>query len=382
MGNIRRKKGSGTLLERNGKFVLRWFEGGKLKQESTGLAVNKTNRPKAEALLAEKTERERLLERNEQITLLLLEKQTNTEKIERLKNIADGKEALTLGGLVDAFRASPRRKDCGDKQLDRYCAQIAQFVSWAKADGMEFAAVDDDIAERYAAELGKQSGSTYNKHLNTLTMTWKALGKANGVKANPWADIPRKRLEAHVRRALTAEEIAAILAAAEGEYKALITIGYRTGLRMGDACRLRWADFKKDGSLVVKTSKTGALVALPAETLLAELKAILGTPKGEYVLPEISARYARDPAGVSDWVCRYFARAGLTTNVKEKGWSKARPDATYHSLRHTFVTRLTEAGVPSAVVRALVGHSTVQMQEHYTHVSADAVLAALRQAKL
>lgn len=382
MANIRRKKGSGTLLERNGKFVLRWFEGGKLKQESTGLAVNKTNRPKAEALLAEKTERERLLERNEQITLLLLEKQTNTEKIERLKNIADGKEALTLGGLVDAFRASPRRKDCGDKQLDRYCAQIAQFVSWAKDNGMEFAAVDDDMAERYAAELGKQSGSTYNKHLNTLTMAWKALGKANGVKANPWADIPRKRLEAHVRRALTADEIKAILAAAEGEYKALITIGYRTGLRMGDACRLKWSDFKKDGTLVVETSKTGALVALPAKPLLDELKAILGKPQGEYVLPEIAARYDRDPAGVSDWVCRYFARAGLTTNVKEKGWSKARPDATYHSLRHTFVTRLMEAGVPSAVVRALVGHSTVQMQEHYTHVSSDAVLAALRQAKL
>ena len=55
---------------------------------------------------------------------------------------------------------------------------------------------------------------------------------------------------------------------------------------------------------------------------------------------------------------------------------RARPDATAHSFRHTFVTRAIEAGVPPHVVQAIVGHSSAAMTEHYTHLSDKAVLEA------
>jgi len=40
----------------------------------------------------------------------------------------------------------------------------------------------------------------------------------------------------------------------------------------------------------------------------------------------------------------------------------------FHSLRHTAVTQLKEAGIPAAVVMELIGHDSAQMSEHYTHV--------------
>lgn len=377
----RRTKGSGSLIDLNGIWAMRWYQDGRRVQERTPYKVSvKADRKKAEALLAERTAINRLQSQDDQLAVLIKRREGIQERLARLQAEAMPEtRTLLLGGLEAVWRDSPRRRDCSPSQLERYGQQIRAFVDWAGAH-RDIRTVDDATAEEYAAYLAKTRGpNTTNKHINTLTAVWKAIGKSRGL-SNPWADLPRRRLDTHVRRALTADEIKAILAAAEGEYKGLITIGYRTGLRMGDACRLKWSDFKKDGTLVVETSKTGALVALPAKTLLDELKAILGKPQGEYVLPEIAARYARDPAGVSDWVCRYFARAGLTTKVKESGWSKARPDATYHSLRHTFVTRLTEAGVPSAVVRSLVGHSTIQMQEHYTHVASGFVVDALKSA--
>ena len=70
-------------------------------------------------------------------------------------------------------------------------------------------------------------------------------------------------------------------------------------------------------------------------------------------------------------------RAGLTVREKCKGWAIARPTASFHSLRHTFVTRCVEAGVPVAVVRELVGHTRETMTERYMHISAEAMEAAL-----
>jgi len=60
----------------------------------------------------------------------------------------------------------------------------------------------------------------------------------------------------------------------------------------------------------------------------------------------------------------------------------ARSTVGFHSLRHTFASRLVNSGVPLAMVRELVGHSSEQMTAHYSHVSNDAVVAALKKAGL
>jgi integrase len=265
--------------------------------------------------------------------------------------------------------------------LERYTQQLRAFVDWA-GEGLDVRAVGDELAERYAKHLGIYAANTYNKHLNTLTAVWKAIGRTRGL-GNPWQDLPRRRADTHVRRALTDEEIAKIIDVAEGEYKALIIIGARTGLRLGDACQLKWSAFESDGVMRTVTRKTGAPVALPGEALKQELLGIFNAEaqgrrvRGEdFIMPDIAERYARDPSGVSDWVGRYFKRAGLKTSAKEKGWSKARPDASYHSLRHAFVTRAIEAGVAAPIVRALVGHNTAAMTDRYTHVGEAAILEA------
>lgn len=48
-------------------------------------------------------------------------------------------------------------------------------------------------------------------------------------------------------------------------------------------------------------------------------------------------------------------------------------DLTFHDLRHTFASRLREAGVDAITRR---GHSTVEMSDNYTHSSAESRLRA------
>lgn len=400
---MRRRKGSGSLLKRNGRWVIRWRDGGKVKQEATEFVVGAEGAKEgAEALLAERSQIGRLKSRRDQVAVLLAEREELAEKIRRLEAAARGESSapLLLGGLVDAWRKSPRRRDVSAELEEDYAREIARFVKWA-GEGVEMAAVDDAMAERYAVELGRQvSGNTYNKHLVTLTAAWRAVGRAAGVRGNPWADLPRKRKDTHSRRSLTKEEVAKVLALAEGELRSLVLVGLWTGLRLGDACRLKWEAFKADGAVEVKTAKTGAVVRLPAAALLSELRNVTGGHKTDienaktpikaggdnvrsgYVMPGMAAAYGRDSSAVSKRVTDLFTRAGIATREKRKGWLQSRPTASFHSLRHTFVTRCVEAGVPVAVVRELVGHTRETMTEHYTHISAEAMEAAFKKAGL
>lgn len=52
-------------------------------------------------------------------------------------------------------------------------------------------------------------------------------------------------------------------------------------------------------------------------------------------------------------------------------------DLTFHDLRHTFASRLREAGVDAITRRDLLGHSTVQMSDDYTHSSTESRLRAV-----
>jgi integrase len=51
-------------------------------------------------------------------------------------------------------------------------------------------------------------------------------------------------------------------------------------------------------------------------------------------------------------------------------------DVSFHCLRHTAVSLLKDAGVPDAVVMALVGHESAAMSHRYTHVGKEALSKA------
>jgi integrase len=49
----------------------------------------------------------------------------------------------------------------------------------------------------------------------------------------------------------------------------------------------------------------------------------------------------------------------------------------FQDLRHTFITWMAERGVPLQIVQSMVGHMSVRMTRHYTHVSSQAARQAV-----
>jgi integrase len=172
------------------------------------------------------------------------------------------------------------------------------------------------------------------------------------------------------RRALTDAECAALLAYPDGmkmpaaqrrEYRLALLLALYTGARLGDVVTLTHdAVNLAAGAIRFTPHKTahssGATVAVP---LHPALRCALPTIGKGPLLPWLADRYNRNRFAVSRAFIRIFQRAGIE-------------DATFHCLRHTFVSRLAESGAPEAVVRALVGHATSTMTRRYTHVALEA----------
>jgi integrase len=126
-------------------------------------------------------------------------------------------------------------------------------------------------------------------------------------------------------------------------------------MRLGEILGLRWGqvDFRKR-TICVERTKSGKRRFIPINaTLLELLRSLrLDRPVGETVFANpktgqalVAVRTAFKAA------CRRAKLSGLR----------------FHDLRHTFATRLIEAGADIITVKELLGHFSVQMTERYTH---------------
>jgi integrase len=132
------------------------------------------------------------------------------------------------------------------------------------------------------------------------------------------------------------------------------------------------------------TRKTGKLLLVPiARALKEHLLAIVGDDPRARVHPRAAKSIAVNHGRVVDLSNQFgelLVSAGLREAPGGKGVGRSGrrqgQELSFHSLRHTAVSMLKDAGVPDAVVMALVGHDSKAMSQHYTHVGKEALAKA------
>lgn len=143
-----------------------------------------------------------------------------------------------------------------------------------------------------------------------------------------------------------------------------------TGLRVGEARSLEWEDIHlqpvgdaKFGFIHVRKGKSDN--AKRNVSLSPRVRAMLETRKASCK----SAYVFTDESGVkpvSIW----------TLEAQHKGMRQAlklSADAVIHSFRHTFGTRLGEAGADAFTIMKVMGHSTVVVSQKYVHPTPEAM---------
>ena len=375
------KHRTGYLFKRNGTFYVQWNVNGKrftkALRDDQGNAIS-TRREAEEA------------QTKFMATFAVADEATALESIvakldgrrTELARLQD--EQNPPPAIADAWKdylAAPNRPDSGESTLRQYAFQYGAFAQWMQEKHPEIITLRDvtlPIAEEYAASLnhGKFTPSTYNKHLNLLTLVFRVLKNKARLAGNPWEDIQRKRITAQGRRELTIDELRNVCQSAKGELRALLGLGVYSGLRLGDCATLRWGEVDLARNIIRRIPNKTARrnpkpVIVPIHpTLLEMLASPAPEQRAEYVLPEMAALYLRRSDMVTDTVQRHFAACGIKSHKPGTGTNGKRAvvEVGFHSLRHTFVSLCRESNAPLAVVESIVGHSSPAMTRHYTHV--------------
>lgn len=164
---------------------------------------------------------------------------------------------------------------------------------------------------------------------------------------------------------LTGDEPDRLLSQMRSERDRLIVlIGLHLGLRVSEVTRLRaeHVDFDQ-GQLLVFQGKGAKDRYVPLNSKVAgPLKTWIGDKKEGWLF---LARGGQKPLSTRavQFIIEYAAkRAGIK---RPEGQHRITP----HVLRHTFASRLVANGVDIAVVRDLLGHSSISITSQYLHTN-------------
>ena len=392
--NRKRKRGKhgGSLELRGSVYIARWMVNGQRFAKSTG----ETERDAAEKWLARQLANVRATDiraaSKKQIETLQLQKAAQLDgAILQAERKADAEieklPTVPIAGLAAELRAIIGGT-VREGTVSAYTNDVRKFAQWMSRNHPEAEDMNDvteAIARQYADWLGSTSrATTCNLGRLNLSHTWNVMAQRYRIRANPWQSVKPTKKDAEVRRDLTREELAKIAATLQGEYRTAFFVGCFTGLRLSDAATLTWESIDLDAGVVtlrpIKTARTsGRYVHIPiVPEFYAVLSAVPADRRRGYLMPEIAQRYRERRAALSTEFVDMFEAAGIETRTDGGKGKPARNVVGFHSLRHTFVSIAANAGIPFAIVQAIVGHSAAKMSEHYFHENRDATALAFR----
>jgi integrase len=216
---------------------------------------------------------------------------------------------------------------------------------------------------------------------------------------NPVAAVRHLQGQNAEKGVFTPEEIVRLITTAESlkneqdeetqalarEWTLLILLGYYVGGRLMDLVRLNWGQVDVDErSIIFIQEKTGAKIKVPIHPELADhlLSDSVSVPDDDALplLPVLSATPGGGKTGLSSRFKNLMKSAGIADGVaRVRKGSKGRTTArlSFHSLRHSFVSGLSNAGVPSDVRQKLSGHADERAHQVYSHHEFETIRRAL-----
>jgi len=221
-----------------------------------------------------------------------------------------------------------------------------------------------DVANNFLDDrLRKSSVWQVKKQRISLSVAMSYAVQKKYLTDNPIADIKPPNIPEVAPRYYEDDEFDKLIAQVEDPDESdMINFAVDTGFRLAEICNLEWNQvaFKEDQIRVTlanwnhrtKTDKVRSIKL--TERSAAIVKQRKSKPTGPYVftrkgIPIVPRLYSHN-------FKKYVTRASLD------------PKLNFHSLRHTFATRLIEKGASIYNVSKLLGHSNVKTTQIYAHV--------------
>jgi integrase/recombinase XerC len=268
-----------------------------------------------------------------------------------------------------------------------YHSDLAAFAEWAGRGGVsDPASVDRMLLRRYLAYLGtrRYARASVARKAAALRAYFSWCRRRAMVANDPARGLSAPKAANRLPRVLSGRELDALLdptrltrpdptpkaAALVLRDAAVLELLYAAGLRVAELCGLDRSGLDLRSRTVTVTGKGDKERQVPiheqAATALAEWLA-RGRPElaGPRTPPEaVFVNRAGNRLGPRDVRRILDRRSPVPTHP--------------HALRHTFATHLLDGGADLRVVQELLGHSSLQTTQVYTHVSKERLVSVYR----
>lgn len=295
----------------------------------------------------------------------------------------------TLRELLPEFLLDMNaRRGRSDKTVEAYGRDLLQFIQHVEAEaGHKPAAADFTVATvrdylRSLTERDYKRASIERKRA-AISAFARYLNRQDILTGNPVTGLRQPKTRRKLPSTFTESEIVSVLdAAGSDEFpavrnRALMEILYGSGLRITELLELRPArmDLSRSTLRVLGKGNKERIVPLSAKAVTA-MRDYLAARR-EFLsksnLPDGGALWLSDGGKP---LTRFRAYQIVKAELKPLYGDKSSP----HVMRHCFATHLLDHGADLRAVQELLGHSSLSTTEKYTHVSAERLKQAYRQA--
>ena len=273
----------------------------------------------------------------------------------------------TVQDLLEEYLAkvTPRKSPDSQRRDHGVLTRLSEEWGALTLEELDAKMIEDYMAER----LEEVSFATVSKEVGMLKSAYGRAIRWGWATRNPFVDIILNQQGDERIRWLTAEEEVPLLEACQPWLRDIVILGLDTGLRRGNLVGLQRAWVHQAGTLLIipkKSVKTRKLtVTIPFTARAGETIAhrLLHSDCKHVFVQEDGSPYRPDQVG------KAFTRA-----AKAAGLS----DVCLYTLRHTFISRLVQAGRPLPEVAALAGHRDIRMTMRYAHLAPSHLQEAIR----
>lgn len=244
-------------------------------------------------------------------------------------------------------------------------ASMSTGSGWLEAEGLR--AYIRQIQEQY-------SRPTVARKISAIRSFYRYLRREHLIEEDPSKQVRGPKLTRRLPSCLDKEEVVRLLMTPDTNTilgvrdRALMEVLYATGMRVSELCGLRVQDYNQEAMEMRVLGKGGKeRVVLLNQSAQGWLKKYLN----EYwsKLAEGRLPQAELPLFVSRQATRLSSRSVHRIVMKHALKAGINKTITPHTLRHTFATHLLEGGADLRVVQDLLGHTTINTTQIYTHVS-------------
>lgn len=314
---------------------------------------------------------------------------TARKYLSKLLSIATGEELEGYTMESWAYEWLRRKeRDSSKATMARYRGHVKSWLDWLgdsrRKKPLESITTQDARRWRESLQDEGRVGKTVLSYTKDIGAIFRTAIREGMITSNPFTALePIDTSDSLDRKPFTGEEVGKLLGAATTEeWRGLLLVAAFTGLRLGDAARLRWGSIDLQEKLITlipsKTKKKKREVRIPIQpNLLSHLLSApvaINSPDAP-VFPKLSKSPIQSRDGLSAQFVAIMAKAGVDRGKpsrefkegEDRGRGRVTWERGFHSLRHTFTTWLRSAGVSEEDRMALVGHSTRDSHAIYSH---------------